>query len=491
MLRLKPDPRRRRSRIASQILLASLALFVALPSAAGPVALTRAGPGGGTLGQTGRWSPPFDIGAMGTHMTVLPGGGVLVFSQSHGQHTEAVLWNPQTGDSHPLHPPRELFCSGHSLLPSGHLFVAGGHADNNDMTSIFNPNTHEWRAGPRMTSGRYYPTTIERSDGTVLIVAGASDHNRLEVYDPTSDTIQALPDAVAQDFPLYPRLHLLPDGRVFSSGPQVHSLALSAQQERWELVAKMGHGRRNHLASVLLPLGPGRTAGQVMAIGGFNDPMTTETVEIIDFSASSPSWRYTSPLSVAREFHNAVLLADGTVLVVGGERNRVTEEPALDPELFDPATESWRTMATQGLPRGHHAAAVLLPDGRVLSAGGHHGDDAAMAEIFSPPYLFRGNDPAPRPAINSVTANLAYGNRFRILTKEAASIAGVALVRPESSTHGVAFDQRYVRLDFTRSSGRIRATAPSDARIAPPGWYMLFLVDQAGVPSVARWVRLS
>jgi hypothetical protein len=145
-------------------------------------------------------------------------------------------------------------------------------------------------------------------------------------------------------------------------------------------------------------------------------------------------------------------------------------------------------MAAQTAPRMYHSTALLLPDGRVLSAGESHGSYQNTGEIFSPPYLFAG----ARPSISSAPASVGYGHQFTISTPDAVTITRVALVKAGAVTHSDNFDQRYVDLTFQPNiSGGLTATSPSDSNHAPPGWYMLFILNSAGVPSVARWVQVS
>jgi hypothetical protein len=144
-------------------------------------------------------------------------------------------------------------------------------------------------------------------------------------------------------------------------------------------------------------------------------------------------------------------------------------------------------MAAQRVQRTYHSTAVLLPDGRVLSAGSDFGPGQETVEIYSPPYLFRGS----RPSIASAPPSVPYGESFRIETPEASEISRVALIRPGSTTHAVDFDQRYVDLTFAETSGAVEAVAPSSPAAAPPGYYMLFILDEAGVPSVAEFVHLG
>jgi hypothetical protein len=170
-------------------------------------------------------------------------------------------------------------------------------------------------------------------------------------------------------------------------------------------------------------------------------------------------------------------------------------------ELWNPATGQGKTLAAEQVTRQYHSTALLLPDGRVLSAGGGVCDDcdqvgylAKNAQIFTPPYLFKkdgSGELAPRPAISSAPSAVPYGAQFQISTPNAASIRKVALLRLGAVTHDVNMEQRYVPLSFSAATGALTATSPPTANVAPPGFYMLFIIDDAGVPSVAKMVSVS
>jgi hypothetical protein len=163
----------------------------------------------------------------------------------------------------------------------------------------------------------------------------------------------------------------------------------------------------------------------------------------------------------------------------------VTTGPHLAAELYDPATGRWSVMASQQAGRMYHSTALLLPDGRVFS-GGQVGTFGKTAEIYSPPYLFRG----PRPVISSADSTATRGTSVVVRSAQATAVTKIALVRPGAVTHQVNTDQRHLFLTFTTSGEAITARLPSNSNLTPPGYYMLFLLNAEGVPSVAKWVQL-
>jgi hypothetical protein len=146
--------------------------------------------------------------------------------------------------------------------------------------------------------------------------------------------------------------------------------------------------------------------------------------------------------------------------------------------------ETWTTVASFTQYRGYHSFTLLLPDGRVLSGGG----DASMsAEVYSPGYLFKG----ARPVITSAPSVVAYGQPFFVGTADAAAIGRVNLVRLSSVTHAFNMEQRINRLTFSAAADGVNVTAPTSPNLTPPGYYMLFILSDSGVPSVARIVRVE
>jgi hypothetical protein len=194
------------------------------------------------------------------------------------------------------------------------------------------------------------------------------------------------------------------------------------------------------------------------------------------------------------------MLPDGTVLVVGGaQKGKAAEcsDAVRAAELFNPSTGTWGVLASASVERFYHQTAILLPDARVAVAGstgqeygpGHGGgsQNEFRIEVFTPPYLFRG----PRPRINYAPAVLAYNQQFDVGTSDLTAVRRVVFVRAGSVTHGVNTDQRLLELEERgRAADRVTLEAPRNSSLAPPGYYLLFLISTSGVPSVGRFVLL-
>ena len=302
------------------------------------------------------------------------------------------------------------------------------------------------------------------------------------------------------DPPLYPRLVLLPDGDIFYAGETIDSHLFHPANQTWTLnIAETNFKQsRTYGSVVLLPLRPEEGyAARVMTMGGYS-PATT-SVEIIEPMSAKPAWTYTGPMSEPRTQMNATLLPTGKVIALGGsEINEDIYNASLDADLYDPASGVWSPAGTEEFARLYHSVSLLLPDATVWVAGGNpvRGTYEEHMEIYTPPYLFavdpNGNViPAPRPTITSAPAEIGYGSSFKVTTPDALLIRQAVLVRPSSVSHAFDFEQRLIGLTFNANGSTVRAVAPPNGFIAPPGYYMLFLIDQAGVPSVAKFVHLS
>src|SRR4029077_20744953 len=240
-------------------------------------------------------------------------------------------------------------------------------------------------------------------------------------------------------------------------------------------------GTRTYGTSVLLPLTPANGyKPRVMIMGGGNP--ATATTEIIDLSAPTPQWQFGPSMSQARIEMNATILPNGKVLAMGGSVNdEDTATASLKADLYDPATNTFSSAGQNTYPRLYHSNSLLLPDATVLVMGGNpaRGTYESHIEIYTPSYLFNSNgSPATRPTIAGVpSVPVGFGTTFQVQTPDAASIASVVLLRPGAPTHAFDMEQRMVALTFSAGSGVLNVTAPSNGNIAPPGYYMLFLLN--------------
>ncbi|MDQ2695926.1 MAG: carboxypeptidase regulatory-like domain-containing protein, partial [Pseudomonadota bacterium] len=348
----------------------------------------------------------------------------------------------------------------------------------------FDPFTNTWTEGAPMNWGRWYATATTLPDGRVLATSGDDANQQRvtvpEIYDPAANTWTLLTGA-SRSQGLYPLMFVLPDGRVYEAGSKAATALLNTSGSgSWTAGPTNSFGSSGYAESAAM-YGPGK----VLRAGG-GDPAFANAA-VIDMNAASPRWRDISPMSFPRRRHDLVILADGGVMAVGGTRQADdVNQAVLEGEIWNPVTEQWTVVAAMAEARMYHSSALLLADGRVVAAGGE-GAGRLRAQIYSPPYLFKG----PRPTLTSAPATASYASTFFVATPDAASIVSVALIRPSAVTHAFDHNQRYVPLSFTQASGGLSVTAPANANVAPPGYYMLFIKNSQGIPSVAKWVRVN
>ncbi len=450
----------------------------------------------------GQWAAPVSWPLVAIHTSVLPNGKLLVWSRDKNaqggdvlNNTHARIWDPATGAfTSVINNNTNLFCSGHAFLPDGRLIVSGGHHINDGVgerhTNIFDYRNNTWTRGPDMNAGRWYPSNCTLGNGDILIASGTDENqqpNRLPQVWQTTGTIRSLTGAL-QNLPLYPWLLLAPNGRVFYSGPERTTRFLNtAGAGSWTAGPLSNFGVRDTGSSLMYD------DGKVLIVGG---GAPTNTAEVINLSFGA-RWRNVQSMAFARRQMNATLLADGKVLVTGGTSGGGFNNPSgtvLAAEIWDPNTERWTAVASMSVRRIYHSTAVLLPDGRVLSAGGGlpnggGGDtDHLDMEIYSPPYLFKG----ARPTITSAPNIVNHGQTFTVSAPNAGNIAEVTWVKLSSVTHAFNESQRINYLSFTPATATsLNVTAPGSSNLCPPGHYMMFLINSNGVPSVARIVQIT
>jgi Galactose oxidase-like, Early set domain/Glyoxal oxidase N-terminus len=473
---------------------------------------------------------------------------------------QAALWDPSQGtgaasmkvippptidaDHNPNTPPvpAPIYCSGQSLLPNGQLLMMGGTIAWPNQTPgytgfaglervfTFDPWTETWTEQPSMAAGRWYPSQVELADGRTIVVGGYTEDapgsvitNLVEEYRPAAarggQGSVGLLNGANRVTDLYPRLHLMPNGNVFMAGPgRWHIATLTSTQPgsgSWTDMSGFAAMAEPHWSgnSVLLPGGP-NGSWQVDSIGGVGAEQGpdgayhgTTTVETLDYANAGAGWSRDPSLQVPRAHQNTVELPNGAMVEIGGglgeganQGNWATtaDKAQRQVEVFDPATRTWTLGPAQVEDRTYHSTALLLPDGRVWSAG----DDknpfvngvpsrTDTAEIYRPPYLFAGS----RPRTQTFPRALRWADEFNVsydTAEQYAQPTKAVLMAPSAVTHGDDMNQRRVQLQVVSvGGGTMRLKSPPTPAVAPPGYYMLFLLSNQGVPSVARWVRLN
>src|SRR5215472_8246609 len=469
----------------------------------------------------GQWSTQSNTMPINpVHVALLGSGKVLVVAGSGNcppsqsgcpsgppygpsNNSGALLWDPATGTIAQFSLSWDMFCNGMVLLSDGRALIDGGTTQYDPFhgqaqAALFDPATNTFTNAPKMAHGRWYPTVVTLGDGRVMTFSGLDENGNtnanVEFYTIGSGWSQQYPANWTPD--LYPRLHLLPNGNVFFSGAQTTSKMFDPSSTSWNtnFASTNYSGNRTYGTSVLLPLTPANNYNPKVIIMGGGNP-ATNTTETIDMGASTPVWHYGPNMSKARIEMNAVILPNGKVLALGGSVNdEDTSTLSLSADLYDPATNTFSSAGANASERLYHSVALLLPDATVWVAGGNpsRGTYNNTIEIYQPSYLFNSDGTmATRPSITSAPSSISYGNSFSVTTPDAANISSVVLVRNGTVTHAFGMDQREVGLSFTAGSGTLSVTAPPNGNTAPPGYYMMFILNSSGVPSLASFVQLG
>jgi hypothetical protein len=452
------------------------------------------------------------------HVALLHTGKVLLVAGSGADQLafdsgtfRTSLWDPRTETFQSVTTPWDAFCAGHAFTEDGRLFVAGGTegypaVENGRFAGsrrayYFDPGTNRYVRAPDSAIARWYPTVVQLGDNRLLTIGGFDEHKDrtrdLEIFDGTRWSAPQAPPAQMPFMPTYPALHLMRDGRLFYSGasvlgsnttaPGLWDVGTNAYQKVANLPKK---ALRDEAMSVLLP--PAQDQ-RVMILGGgrsLSAIAATNTTAIADMKRPVPRYKVGPPMDAAKMYVSAVILPDSTVLQTGGAASGFDNgsTPVFSTQIFDPRTNTWSQAATHKVPRVYHSAAILLPDGRVATFGGNPAGSFEMRiEIYTPAYLEKGT----RRPTAAAPVELGYGGTYGVRTTQASPIRSAVLIRPGAVTHSSDSNQRLVDLPFARTATGISVTVPNEPNLAPPGWYMLFVVDDNGVPSVADWVHVS
>lgn len=480
-----------------------------------------------------------------------------VVSYPSGPPRPANLW---CGGQTLLPDGRVLVVGGNLEYPVNNGVGAGNGFKGGKWVMTFDPWTETWTKYADMAHGRWYPTLTELADGRVLIVGGWDEtgglagatstdpaqmvnNKDIEVFDPSTPPggqattkVMQLP-AWRSGLGLYPHQFLLPDttalgaggGKVLIAGPLAwDSSVLDTTTWTWtdldpHYPSPPLSSDRSWGTAYFAPSGPDG-ARKVVLLGGSNtatsapgDPGTgtppLASAEVLDLNAPSTGWQIDPALALntGRAHFNTVLLPDGSILTNGGGFGRSSGSlyagPIYAAELLTPGS-GWRQIGAEADARTYHSTSLLLPDGRVVSAGddrdilpspvppgsppgtppGHIALASRTAQVYSPPYLFGG----PRPAVTFSPKEVRYNAPFRVaIAGTPAAITRAVLMRPGAVTHAVDMSQQMIELNVTAQADGLTMTSPRNASVAPPGYYMLYVLNAAGVPSVASWLRLD
>lgn len=501
------------------------------------------------LARQGRWSKTvMDLPHYAIHAALLQTGKIIFWGFEWTQRlitrnptshqvtsSNATVLNPRTRRTRAVLPPRvdvdgdgipehvPLYCSGQSMLPDGRLLVTGGTLDllwaqhgytqppGLRVVLIFDPKTESWSRTQDMRVARWYPTQVRLADGRTVVLGGFDDQkptnltHTLEVVSPDGKTVSAAPTGDKETW-TYPGLLLMPDARVLLAGPRTTDVGLlNPSTLTWTAIPPLPQTRGGEN---LVPI-PTRTGSSPEAMvlggadfiaqaGGRTVPAYTRTLRF-DVRNPGAGWRPGPSTQAPRNWPNTVLLPDGSMVVVGGgtaitgrDAGYAADGRSRHVELWDPKTKRWHLGPAQREDRTYHSVALLLPDGRVWSAGddANPNRDGDTAEVYEPPYLFRGE----RPRIVRGPRTIAPRTDFQ-LTVRGPAPARVTMLAPGNTTHGRDMNQRFVELKVRRAVTKgdttvLRVAGPRSPAVAAPGPYLLFALSDRDAPSVARWTRV-
>ena len=454
----------------------------------------------------GAWdSPPEDNWPLiPVHAALTPDGRVLTFgSDSGGTATGFFIydvWDPAAGLSGghvtlPNTTGTDIYCGTSLILPeTGEILIAGGakwtgsmasDVANNEST-IFTPGDDLLTRGAQLNRARWYASAVPLMNGDIYVQGGLHGEDFPEVRE-RDGSYRLLTDAPTDPYYFfYPRNYIAPDGRLF--GYDTKGLMYFVTTDGTGSISPAGQLDQSLVGrpSTSVMYRPGR----ILQISGNNNRATT-----IDVNGGAPVVIATSSLSSRRAWANATVLPDGRVLVTGGsgKPNQLVNVNNRA-EIWNPDTGNWSVGASGLRPRLYHSFALLLPDASVLVGGGGAAKDSPVnnfhSEIYYPPYLYDASGAlADRPVIESAPQVLETGQSFTI-SADPQEVDRVTLVDAGAVTHGVNLQQRFVELAFSATGSTISAEMPVRAAETPPGYYLLFVLNGAGVPSVARIVRV-
>lgn len=463
----------------------------------------------------GQWSGILPWPHIAVSMASLPDGRILTFSSNERdsfpvdvEFTYAAVWDPETGvHSEIPHPSHDMFCASLVTLEDGEVFVTGGRNKGlSPFTSIFDFRTDSWIPMEDMNRGRWYPTSIALPNGQVFVAVGTGGQQYPEIWTPGSGwqllTGIDLTDPILQYGSInggdqWPLMHLDLDGNILHYGatPIMHSLDLTGLGSITTIGPHNAPWHAKEAVAVMYDEAKLLVAGGATAM---TDVTSVANAMTIDISGPAPVITQIAPMNSPRQYHNEVILPDGRVIVIGGNTNGekfVDTSAVLAPEVWDPDTGVWTLWNPQQVPRVYHSTAILMTDGRIISAGGGLRNlgsegDHLDAEIFSPPYLFDALDqPAVRPVITDAPGLRRIGTSFGV--EATAGLSRFTLIKMSATTHTQNTDLRFLEVPFSEDApGEYTLTLHSDENVLTPGYWMLWALDAQDVPSEAHVIQI-
>ena len=452
----------------------------------------------------GVWGPVTAWPLIAVHGVLTADGRVVSYgTKADGTQTGMFIydvWNP-ADDTHMTvanTSGTDIFCSSQVMLPSGDAIVISG-GDNwtgtattntgNNNSTVLNLGSNELVRGNSMNRARWYSSSITLLNGETYVQGGSGGTDFPEIRG-SNGVYRLLGGAGTGSFDfMYPRNFIAPDGRVFgydSAGKMyyINTTGNGAVTTAGQFASATAGNDAS--AAMFAP-------GRVLQYGG-----NSNQAIVIDINGGTPVISSTSPMLRQRRLSSATLLADGKVVATGGSSvwNQMTNV-SYEAEIWNPQTGQWVVGASAVKPRLYHGNALLLPDASVLVFGGGAPAPSGVPgnlnrEIYYPPYLFSaGGAAAPRPSINSAPTVVDAGRTVQVVAGGARPISRVTFVKTGSATHGWNMEQRFVDLPFNAEGSTLSVQIPGRASDVPPGMWMMFVVDDAGVPSEAKLMRVN
>jgi YVTN family beta-propeller protein len=461
------------------------------------------------LSQLGLWSGavtwPFAFASAAS----LPDGRILAWGGNNprsfngGTNTYAAVWDPATGQITSInHTDHSMFCGIPMMLEDGRVIVTGGDGTR-ERVSLFDYRTNQWRRAENMNVGRWYPGSVALPNGKVFTALGDPGGPYPELWTEGqgwsllngANLNNGILNFGGYQSTWLPYFYLAPTGLLFHLGPTA--------QMNWINPAGAGSISSATLNNTWYPKYSAAVMydeGRILIAGGQIDGATqaaTNKAMLIDLNGPAATRTEIASMNFARKFNNAVMMPNGEVFMVGGNTSGLEfndQGTILTPEIWNPQTRTWRTVADMSTPRNYHSLALLMTDGRIWSGGGglcNCAADHPDHQVYTPPYLYNDNGTlATRPSISSAPGVAFAGRTFAV--QATAGIEKFSLIKMSGLTHNLNSDLRFLPISFTTgAAGEYQLTLPSNVNVLTPGYWMLFALNSQGVPSIAKVIQIS